>query len=67
MRFLMMAKDTDYTVIIRRVKAYAATTRSGKTVPQIMLQKNWVKKWGFEAGCSMRVECFHNKLVILQE
>ncbi len=62
-----VAEDTDYTVITRRVKAYAVTTGSGKTVPQIMLQGNWVKKWGFEAGCSMRVECFPNKLVILKE
>ncbi len=62
-----VAKDTDYTVITRRVKAYAATTGSGKTVPQIMLQGNWVKKWGFEAGSSVRVECFPNKLVILKE
>ncbi len=60
-------ENTDYTVITRRVKAYAATTNSGKTVPQIMLQGNWVKKWGFEAGCSVRVECFPNKLVILKE
>ncbi|MCI8874055.1 MAG: type I toxin-antitoxin system SymE family toxin [Lachnospiraceae bacterium] len=51
----------------RRVKVYAATTGSGKIVPQIMLLGNWVKKWGFEAGCSMRVECFPNKLVILKE
>ena len=62
-----VAEDRDYTVITRRVKVYAATTGSGKTVPQIMLQGNWVKKWGFEAGCSMRVECFPNKLVILKE
>ena len=62
-----VAEDTDYTEITRRVKAYAVTTGSGKTVPQIMLQGNWVKKWGFEAGCSMRVECFPNKLVILKE
>ena len=57
----------DYTAITRRVKACAATTGSGKIVPQIMLLGNWVKKWGFEAGCSMRVECFPNKLVILKE
>ena len=62
-----VAEDTDYTVITRRVKAYAATTGSGKTVPQIMLQGNWVKKWGFEAGCSVRVESYPNKLVILKE
>ncbi len=62
-----VAKDTDYTVITRRVKAYAATTGSGKTVPQIMLQGNRVRKWGFEAGSSMRVERFPNKLVILKE
>ena len=62
-----LAEDTDYTAITRRVKACAATTGSGKIVPQIMLLGNWVKKWGFEAGCSMRVECFPNKLVILKE
>ena len=62
-----VAEDTDYTVITRRVKAYAATTGSGKTVPQIMLQGNRVRKWGFEAGSSMRVERFPNKLVILKE
>lgn len=61
-----VAEDTDYTVITRRVKAYTATTGSEKTVPQIMLQGNLVKKWGFEAGCSMRVDCFPNKLVILK-
>ena len=62
-----VAEDTDYTIITRRGKAYAATTGSGKTVPQIMLQGNRVRKWGFEAGSSMRVECFPNKLVILKE
>ena len=34
-------------------------------MPQIMPQGNWVRKWGFEAGSSVRVEYFPNKLVIL--
>ena len=50
-----VAEDTDYTVITRRVNAYAATTGSGKTVPQIMLQGDWVKKWGFEANHKSKV------------
>lgn len=45
-----LVEDTDYTAITRRVKIYAATTGSGKIVPQIMLLGNWVKKWGVEAG-----------------
>lgn len=51
----------------RRMKAYSFTTRSGKNVPQIILQGNWVEQWGFEIGCSVSVECYQNKLVILKD
>ncbi len=65
----IVAEDMDlgYTAETRRIKAYAFTTKSGKNVPQIILQGNWVEKWGFEAGCSVTVECYQNKLVILKD
>ncbi len=65
----MVAEDTvlGYTVAIRRVKAYSFTTKSGENVPQIILQGNWVEQWGFEAGCSVSVESYQNKLVILKD
>ena len=56
-----------YTVATRRMKAYSFTTRNGKNVPQIILQGNWVEQWGFEIGCSVSVECYQNKLVILKD
>ena len=37
----------NYGVATRRIKAYAFTTKSGKNVPQIILQGNWVEQWGF--------------------
>ncbi len=42
----MVAEDMDlgYTAETSRIKAYAFTTRSGKNVPQIILQGNWVEK-----------------------
>ncbi|MCM1191342.1 MAG: type I toxin-antitoxin system SymE family toxin [Butyrivibrio sp.] len=49
------------------IKADAATTSRGKMIPQIVLQGNWLEQCGFEAGCSVRVECYPNKLVILKE
>jgi len=65
----MVAEDMDsgYTAATRRIKAYAFTTRSGKNVPQIILQGNWVEQRGFEIGCSVTVECYQNKLVILKD
>jgi len=65
----MVAEDMDsgYTAETRRIKAYAFTTRSGKNVPQIILQGKWVEQWGFEIGCSVSVECYQNKLVILKD
>lgn len=64
-----VAEDTglDNTVTTRRMKAHSFTTRSGRTVPQIILQGNWVKQWGFEVGCNVSVECYQNKLVILKD
>ena len=65
----MVAEDggSGYTVATRRMKAYSFTTRNGKNVPQIILQGNWVEQWGFEIGCSVSVECYQNKLVILKD
>jgi len=65
----MVAEGTGlgYSVATRRIKAYAFTTKSEKNVPQIILQGNWVEQWGFEAGCSVSVECYQNKLVILKD
>ena len=63
----MVAEDSAYTVATRRMKTYAFTTKRGKSVPQIILQGNWVEQWGFEIGCSVSVECYHNKLVILKD
>lgn len=65
----IIAEDTEpgYTVATQRIKAYAFTTKSGKKVPQIILQGNWLEQWGFETGCSVSVECYQNKLVILKD
>ena len=52
---------------IHRMKAYSASVNSGKNVPQLIIQGNWVEQCGFEIGCSVRVECFPNKLVVLKE
>ncbi len=52
---------------IHRMKAYSATINSGKNVPQFIIQGNWVEQCGFEIGCSVRVECYPNKLVVLKE
>lgn len=52
---------------IHRMKAYSATINSGRNVPQFIIQGNWVEQCGFEIGCSVRVECYPNKLVILKE
>ena len=52
---------------IHRIKAYSTTINSGKNVPQFIIQGNWVEQWGFEIGCSVRVECYPNKLVVLKE
>ncbi len=43
------------------------TTRNEKNVPRTILQGNWVEQWGFEIGCSVSVECYQNKLVILKD
>ena len=60
MKGCMVAEDagSGYTVSTRRMKAYLFTTKSGKGVPQIILQGNRVEKWGFEIGCSVSVECY---------
>lgn len=63
----MVNECDDYHVITRRIKVYGATGSRGATVPQIVLQGNWVEQWGFEPGCSVRVECYRKKLVILKE
>lgn len=64
----MVAEEVlGYTVATRRMKAYSFTTRNGKNVPQIILQGNWVEQRGFEIGCSVSVECYQNKLVILKD
>ena len=65
----MVAEDAGlgYTVATRRMKAYSFTAKRGKSVPQIILQGNWVEEWGFEIGCSISVECYQNKLVILKD
>ncbi|MEY8336402.1 hypothetical protein AALB16_00010 [Lachnospiraceae bacterium 62-35] len=68
-RFLMVAEDTcsDDTVATWRMKAYSFTTKSGRNVPQIILQGNWAEQWGFEIGCSVSEECYQNKLDILKD
>lgn len=65
----MVAEDAGlgYTVATRRMKAYSFTAKRGKSVPQIILQGNRVEQWGFEIGCSVSVECYQNKLVILKD
>ncbi len=57
----------DYTVATRRTEAHSFTTRNGRNVPQIILQGNWVEQWGFEIGCSVSVECYQDKLVVLKD
>ena len=60
-------ESTECHIPVRRIKAYATTANGGKSVPQIILQGNWVEQCGFEIGCSVRVECYPNKLIILKE
>ncbi len=60
-------EGTDNKRSIHRMKAYSVTVNSGKNVPQFIIQGNWVEQCGFEIGCSVRVECYPNKLVILKE
>ena len=69
MKDCMVAEDagSGYTAATRRMKAYSFTAKRGKSVPQIILQGNWVEQCGFEIGCSVRVECYPNKLVVLKE
>lgn len=59
--------DALYIAPEHRLKIYAASTPKGREVPQIVLQGNWVEKWGFSVGSTIRVECHQNKLVILKE
>lgn len=60
-------EGADNNVGIHRIRAYSVTANSGKNVPQFIIQGNWVAQCGFEIGCSVRVECYPNKLVILKE
>lgn len=67
-----MERQVTNTMTIERkgifeMKAYSFTTRSGRTVPQIILQGNWVEQWGIEIGFSVFVECYQNMLVILKD
>lgn len=65
----VVAEDmgSGYTIATRKIKTYAFTTKRGKSVPQIILRGNWMEQWGFEIGCSVSVECYQNKLVILKD
>lgn len=62
----MVAQDSAYAVAAQRMKAYSFITKSGRSVPQIILQRNWVEHWDFKVEFSDSVECYSNKLVILK-
>ncbi len=50
-----------------RLKENKIYNKERENVPQIILQGNWVEQRGFEIGCSVSVECYQNKLVILKD
>lgn len=56
-----------YAITAHRLKVYGTSSNKGKTVPQIVLQGNWVEQWGFPTGSNIRVECYPNKLVVFRE
>lgn len=62
----MVAQDSAYAVAAQRMKAYSFITKSGRSVPQIILQRNWVEHWDFKVEFSDSVECYSNKLFILK-
>lgn len=63
----ILSEDTVYDVSERRLKIYAASPAKGREIPQIVLQGNWVKNWGFTVGSVIRVECHQNRLIIFKE
>ena len=60
---------------IRSLKVYEKLVRFGdprfrakyKTIPSIVLQGEWLRELGFEAGDRIRVECSEGKISIQRE
>lgn len=64
----MVAEESvDYGINIQRLKVYAATSRYGQNVSQIILQGKWVEQCEFKIGSSVSVKCYENRLVILKD
>lgn len=64
----MVAEEmVDYRINTHRLKVYAATTRSGQNIAQIVLQRRWVEQCGFKIGFSVSVKCYENRLVISKD
>ena len=62
---ILSENSPDYQINTHKLRIYSTTLRSNQPVPQIIIQGKWVEKWGFSIGCSVRIECYQNKLVIL--
>lgn len=57
----------DYRINTHRLKVYAATSRSGQNIAQIVLQGKWVEQCGFKIGTGVSVKCYENRLVISKD
>lgn len=60
-------ENADYRINTHRLKVYAATSRSGQIVSQIILQGKWAEQYGFEIGSRVSVSCYENRLVISKD
>ena len=64
----MVAEESvDYRINTHRLKVYAATSRSGQNIAQVVLQGKWVEQCGFIIGSSVSVKCYENRLIILKD
>lgn len=49
----------------RKIKVYETkVSRKYKAIPQIRLQGEWLRLYGFEIGSEVNIECENNKLII---
>lgn len=62
---IISENSSTYQINTHKLRIYSTTLRSNQPVPQIIIQGKWVEKWGFSIGCSVRIECYQNKLIIL--
>lgn len=51
----------------RNLTVYAGNGKNYASIPQIILQGQWLKRAGFEIGDKIRVECQNGRLIISKE